>query len=434
MIYALKGDIAYAKSLNELCTFKDHFLVCDGKKSLGVFKTLPQKYMKAKIFNYKNKLIIPGLVDMHLHAPQYSFIGMRMDLELIDWLNTNTFPEEAKYKDKKYASAAYKIFANDLKKSATTRFVCFATLHYDATSILFDLLEKTGLKGYVGKVNMDRNSTKELSETKEESVKNTIKLVKKVSKNKNVKYIITPRFIPSCSDELLIELSKISKEYNLPIQSHLSENRSEVLWVKDLVPNSKSYGDAYHMFELFGEHNNTVMAHCVWCNDIDMKLMEENKVWVAHSPSSNRNLSSGNAPIREYLDRGINVGLATDVAGGSYLSMFRTIEDTITTSKIKWLEKDVEKEKGTSTKELKSLKFNEAFYLATRGGGKFFDSEDTKVGSFDEGFDFDCLVLDDKNFDTTLYKELTIEERLERFMYRPNEKLVAKFVAGKKII
>lgn len=434
MIYALKGDIAYAKSLNELCTFKDHFLVCDGKKSLGVFKTLPQKYKKAKIFNYKNKLIIPGLVDMHLHAPQYSFIGMRMDLELIDWLNTNTFPEEAKYKNKKYASAAYKIFASDLKKSATTRFVCFATLHYDATSILFDLLEKTGLKGYVGKVNMDRNSTKELSETKEDSIKNTLKLIKKVSKNKNIKYIITPRFIPSCSDELLKELGKISKEYNLPIQSHLSENRSEVLWVKDLLTASKSYADAYHMFELFGEHNNTVMAHCVWCNDIDMKLMEENKVWVAHSPSSNRNLSSGNAPIREYLDRGINVGLATDVAGGSYLSMFRTIEDTITTSKIKWLEKDVEKEKGISTKELKSLKFNEAFYLATRGGGKFFDSEDTKVGSFDEGFDFDCLVLDDKNFDTTLYKELTIAERLERFMYRPNEKLVAKFVAGKKII
>ena len=390
MIYALKGDIAYSKNLNELCTYKNHYLICDGKKSLGVFKSIPKKFKVSKIYNFSDKLIIPGLVDMHLHAPQYSFIGMRMDLELIDWLNTNTFPEEAKYKNKKYAANAYKIFASDLKKSATTRFVCFATLHYDATSILFDLLEKTGLKGYVGKVNMDRNSTKELSETKEDSIKNTLKLIKKVSKNKNVKYIITPK--------------------------------------------SKSYADAYHMFELFGEHNNTVMAHCVWCNEIDMKLMENNKIWVAHSPSSNRNLSSGNAPIREYLDRNINVGLATDVAGGSYLSMFRTIEDTITTSKLKWIEKDVEKEKNTSTKELKSLKFNEAFYLATRGGGTFFDDSESKVGSLAEGFDFDCLVLDDKNFDTTLYKELTIEERLERFMYRPNEKLVAKFVAGKKII
>ena len=434
MIYALKGDIAYSKNLNELSTYKNRYLICDGKKSLGVFKSIPKKFKVSKIYNFSDKLIIPGLVDMHLHAPQYSFIGMRMDLELIDWLNTNTFPEEAKYKNKKYAESAYKIFASDLKKSATTRFVCFATLHYDATSILFDLLEKTGLKGYVGKVNMDRNSTKELSESREDSIKNTLKLIKKVSKNKNVKYIITPRFIPSCSNELLKELGKISKEYGLPIQSHLSENRSEVLWVKDLLPESKSYADAYHMFELFGEHNNTIMAHCVWCNEIDMKLMENNKIWVAHSPSSNRNLSSGNAPIREYLDRNINVGLATDVAGGSYLSMFRTIEDTITTSKLKWLETDVEKEKNTSTKELKSLKFNEAFYLATRGGGSFFDDNDTKVGSLAEGFDFDCLILDDKNFDTTLYKELTIEERLERFMYRPNEKLVAKFVAGKKII
>lgn len=440
--FAVKGDIVYSKSLDKLVSKKNSYIVVEDGKVVDIFKTLPSKYKKVKKIDYTGKLVIPGFNDLHLHAPQYSFVGLHMDLELLDWLNKYTFPEEAKYKKMEYAKKAYDIFVNDLKKSATTRFSAFGTLHKEATLYLINKLDKTGLKGYVGKVNMNRNSPKILIETTKSSIKDTIDFIEETKNNKNVKPIITPRFIPSCTDDLLDELSKISDKYNIPIQSHLSENRSEIKWVKELVPKSKSYGDAYEMHNMLGSHEKAIMAHCVWLVEEDMRLMEKNDVWVAHSPSSNRNLSSGVAPIKRFLSRGINVGLATDVAGGSYLSMFRAVEDAITMSKTRNVIEDYIMEVGegkfeflkTITEAIQPLTMIEAFYLGTRGGGKFFDDENTKVGSFEKGFEFDALVLDESNIPTPLMKELSLEERLERFIYRPNDKLIAKYVSGKKIV
>lgn len=419
MVFAVKGDIIYSKSLTELSEHRNSYLVSEDGICQGIFKKLPSKYTNIKVYDYSNHLVIPGLSDLHLHAPQYSFIGMHMDLSLIDWLNNYTFKEEAKYKNLSYAKKAYDIFINDLTKSATTRFSMFATLHNKATKYLFDIAEKSGLKGYIGKVNQDRNNIEILDETTNDSIKNTLDIIDYVKNNKNVKYIITPRFIPSCTNELMHALSDIAIKNNLPIQSHLSENREEILWVKRLITKAKSYGHAYDMFEMFGNHTNTIMAHCVWPEDIDYELKKNKKLWVAHSPSSNRNLSSGVAPIREYLDKHIKVGLATDVSGGSYLSMFRAIEDMITASKTRSVLID----------NKKHISFNEAFYIATIGGGSFFG----KVGSFEKGYECDLLVLDESKIPTVLMKELTLSERLERFIYRPNDTLLLKIVAGKKI-
>lgn len=440
-IFAVKGDILYNESFNKFKTHKNSYIVVEDGKIVDTFKTLPTRFKTIKKYDYTGKLIIPGLIDLHLHAPQYSFTGLHMDLELLDWLNKYTFPEEAKYKKMEYAKKAYDIFVNDIKKSATTRFSIFGTLHKDATIYLAKSLDKIGMKGYVGKVNMDRNSPKILIETTKNSIKNTIEYVEATKHLKNVKPIITPRFIPTCTNDLMKELSIISDKYNLPIQSHLSENRSEIKWVRELLPESKSYGDAYHIFNMLGSHEKTIMAHCVWLVEADMKIMEKNKVWIAHSPSSNRNLSSGVAPIRRYLNRGIKVGLATDVAGGSYLSMFRAIEDAITISKIRNVIEDYIIEIGegevfqnTIKEAAPQLTIQEAFYLATRGGGMFFDDENTKIGLFEKGYEFDALVLDESHIPTPLMKELSIEDRLERFIYRPNDKLLAKFISGKKII
>ena len=420
MKYAVKGDIIYSKNYRELHEYKNSYVICEDGYSKGVYKKLPRKYENIKIYDYTGHLITPGLCDLHLHAPQYAFVGMHMDLELIDWLNNYTFKEESKYNNLSYAKKAYDLFINDLRKSPTTRYSLFATLHKEATKYLFDIAEKSGLKGYIGKVNQDRNNIKILNETTKDSIHDTLEIIEYTKKFKNTKYIITPRFIPSCTDELLNKLSLIAKEKNLPIQSHLSENRDEIKWVKELVKKSKSYAHAYSLFNMLGNQTNTIMAHCVWPEKIDFDLLKNNKVWVAHSPSSNRNLSSGIAPIRKYINNGIKVGLATDVAGGSYLSMFRAIEDMITSSKIRYAMID---------KLNKAICFAEAFYCATIGGGSFFG----KVGSFDKGYEFDLLVLDESKIPTVLIKDLTLIERLERFVYRPNDTLVAKFVAGKKI-
>ena len=421
MDFAIKGDILYSKSLNKVKECENSYLVCIKGKSEGVYKKLPAKYKGIKVYDYTGYLIIPGLVDMHLHAPQYMFIGLHMDLKLLDWLNKYTFPAEAKYKDIRFAKKAYDIFVHDLTFTATTRFAMFATIHNDATLYLMHELEKTGFKGYVGKVNMDRNSPKYLIETTSKSVKDTLKWLDACEDFKNIKPIITPRFVPSCTDKLMGELSKIMKNRNLPVQSHLSENRAEIEWVKELVPKAKNYEEAYDKYDMLGTASNSIMAHYVWPDEKGIKLMKNRNVWVAHSPSSNRNLCSGIAPIGRYLREGIKVGLATDVAGGSYLSMFRAIEDAITTSKIRNCLYD---------SEYYNVTIEQALYLATIGGGEFFG----KVGSFDKGYEFDAIVLNERDIPTVLMSELTLLERFERYIYRSHTNVYAKFIAGKKVV
>lgn len=419
--FVLKGHICYSKDQNNICENKNSYVVCVNGKSKGVFKTLPEEYKVLPIFDYGNRIIIPGLVDLHIHAPQYAYRGLGMDMELLDWLNKQAFPEEAKYANMSYAEAAYSIFSDQMRKSATTRACVFGTLHKEATIYLMNELENSGIISYVGKVNMDRNSPSILSETTEQSVKET----KSWLKNINGKFsrtfpILTPRFIPSCTDNLLKKLKKIQVENKLPIQSHLSENPSEIDWVKELVPKSKFYGDAYDMFGLFGNGPKTIMAHCVYSNDDEVKLMKKNGVFVAHCPASNSNLASGIAPIRKYLDKGLNIGLGSDVAGGQTESMFRAMVDAIQVSKIYWRLID---------NSAKPLKFDEAFYLATKGGGKFFG----KVGSFEKGYEFDAVVMDDS--DLPYPQKLTIRQRLERIVYLSSDikGIHAKYVAGKKI-
>lgn len=419
--FALKGDILYSKSLNKVSQHENSYLVCVDGKSEGVYKKLPAKYKGIKVYDYSGYLIIPGLVDMHLHAPQYIFVGLHMDLKLLDWLNTYTFPAEAKYKNLNFAKRAYDIFVNDLTHTSTTRFSMFATIHNEATLYLMNELEKTGFKGYVGKVNMDRNSPKYLIETTNKSVKNTLEWLDACEDFKNIKPIITPRFIPTCSDKLMKELSRIMVDKNLPVQSHLSENRSEIEWVKELMPKVKNYEEGYNKYGMLGTTTKSIMAHYVWPDEKGIELMKNGNVWVAHSPSSNRNLSSGMAPIGRYLREEIKVGLATDVAGGSYLSMFRAIEDTITTSKVRNCLFD---------SEYYNVTIEQALYLATLGGGEFFG----KVGSFDKGYEFDAIVLNERDIPTVLMSELDLLERFERYIYRSHTNVYAKFIAGKKIV
>ncbi len=416
--FVLKGNIFYSKAPDEIICVPEGFIVCVHGKVRGVYEVLPKQYANINIIDYGDKIIIPGLTDIHTHAPQYSFRGLGMDLELIEWLNRNAFPEEAKYSDLDYAGKAYTIFANDLKKSATTRACIFGTIHVEATKLLMDLLEETGLKCMVGKVNMDRNCPEYLCESG--SVADTRKWLQEVAHEyENVTPILTPRFFPACSETLLEGLSRIQKEFNLPVQSHLSENLAEVEWVKELFPEALSYGDAYNRFELFGKEAPTVMAHCVYITEGEIELMKRNGVFVAHCPESNTNLSSGIAPVRAYLNHKLNVGLGTDMAAGSSNSIFKAMTGAIQVSKLRWRLAD---------QSLKPLTVEEAFYLGTKGGGAFFG----KTGSFEEGYEFDAVVLDDSNI---LHPQpLTLKERLERIIYLSDDRNIHdKYVAGRRI-
>ena len=420
--FALKGAICFSTDQNHLSLYENSYVICERGRCAGVFPEIPGRFSGIPVRDTGNSLIIPGLVDLHLHAPQYAFRGMHMDLELLDWLNTVTFPEEARYQDPSYAKKAYSIFAEDMRKSATTRASVFGTLHRESTELLMDLMEQTGLITYIGKVNMDRNSPDELREKDARtSSEDTIQWLRDIAgKYKNTKPILTPRFIPSCTDELMKLLADIQRTYRLPVQSHLSENQGEIAWVKELCPDSAFYGDAYDHFGLFGgETCPTIMAHCVYSSNEEIALLHKRGVFVAHCPQSNTNLSSGIAPVRKYLDEGLHMGLGTDIAGGHSLSMLRAVADAIQVSKLRWRLVD---------ESLKPLSLEEAFYLATMGGGAFWG----KTGSFLEDYEFDAVILSDEQIPCP--HSLTPLERLERLIYLGDDRCITgKYVSGNKI-
>ena len=427
--FVIKGNICHALGPRELALSAGAYVVCIDGVSQGVFETLPAKYASLPLYDYEDKLVFPGMVDLHIHAPQYAFRGMCMDLELMDWLNRYTFPEEEKYENLEYAESAYRIFVDAMKRGATTRSCIFATRHRFATELLMKLMDESGLISYVGKVNMDREASPALTEESADiSAYTTFGWINAVKdKFKNTKPILTPRFIPCCTDKLMEELREIQMAYGIPVQSHLSESKGEIDFVKSLRPNNTFYGDSYNEYDLFGKNDDigtdvkTVMAHCVWSSDDEVRLMVENGVFVAHCPASNMNLTSGIAPIRRYLDLGLNIGLGTDVAGGHSDSIFRAITDAIQVSKMYYRMVD---------ESCSPLLFSEAFYLATLGGGKFFG----KVGCFAEGYEFDAIILDDSLLSHP--QSLTLSERMERAVYLGLDQrgMIAKFVLGNKII
>ena len=417
----LKGTVIWSDANRRYQIVPGGYLIGVAGICQGVFETLPDEYKGIPVQDYQDQLIIPGMTDLHVHAPQYGSRGFGMDLELLEWLNTYTFPEEAKYKELEYAQKGYSVFVNDLVQSPTTRACIFATIHKEATLLLMDLLEESGLVTYTGKVNMDRNSPDFLCEKDvQTALEETIQwIVESRNRYQNTMPILTPRFVPSCSDELMRGIRDIMEEYKLPVQSHLSENRNEIAWVHELCPNTACYGEAYDQFDLFGSKDPAIMAHCVHSGLRERKLMKERGTYIAHCPQSNLNLASGIAPVRTYLEENQKIGLGTDVAGGANLSLFRAATDAIQMSKMYYCYVDSKKA---------PLTMEEAFYLATRGGGSFFG----RVGYFEKGCELDALVLSEQEIPTP--KVLSVEERLERIFYLAEKTAVAhKFVRGKQL-
>lgn len=419
MEYLLHGDLCFSKDRMRIETMENGYMHIRDGKIIELYETVPANLFSLERKDYHGKIVLPGMVDLHLHAPQYAYRGTKMDLPLLDWLNINTFPEEAKYENVSYAKAAYTNFVEDLKESPTTRAVIFATLHKEATLELMALLEGSGLSTMVGKVNMDRNSPDYLTEhSAEESLENTKAWLREIPKDyRNCRPILTPRFTPTCSDSLLEGLGRLMAEEGLPLQSHLSENKAEIAWVKELCPDTKNYGESYDRYGLLG---NTVMAHCVHTEEDELRLLMERGTTIVHCPQSNTNLQSGVAPVKHFLNKGAKVGLGTDVAGGANLSMFRAITDAIHASKLR---------NCLLREEDSALTLSEAFYMATLSGGRFFG----KVGSFLPGYEADFLVFSGKRKSV---REESLLERLEMLLYTEKElfRMDAKFVQGRQIL
>jgi guanine deaminase len=414
-IKIFKGDIVFTATPEAFSTHKNSYLIVEKGRVKGLYDQLPEIYNSLQIEDYSNQLIMPGFVDLHVHAPQFDQAGLGYDKELIDWLNTYTFKLERQFSDLEYAKDVYTRFVNKMVAQGTTRACIYATIHKESTNLLFQLLKEKGIGAFVGKVNMDQNGAEGLQEDTFESILDTTTLIEKYLNDSMVKPIITPRFAPTCSSKLLKSLGQLAQMYGVPVQSHLSENKSEIQWVKELFPESSSYSDVYNQYGLFGQ-TPTLMAHGIYLEKDELDLIVKNNVMLVHCPDSNMNIASGMMPARRWLEKGIKVGLGSDVGGGHLLSMAQTMVRALQNSKLL----------QTVTGE-KALTVTEAFYLATKSGGSFFG----KVGSFEVGYEFDAIVIEDE---TWTKERLTLEERVQRFIYTGDDRnIVSRFVKGEEI-
>ena len=399
-LWAIKGNLVWAERIGEMSTLPGGYILMEGEGIKGISAELPEEYA-GNVEDYGDKIITPSFSDLHLHAPQYPMLGLGMDLQLLDWLDNYAFPTEARFEEDEFARKTYKKLASELIKRGTTRVCIFSSLHRSATNILMDELEAAGVTGYAGKVNMDRNGGINLQETTEESIDETIRWVEENSGRKLVKPILTPRFIPSCTDELMEGLERIAAEHSeLPVQSHLSENLDEIAWVKELHPDCTHYYQAYEKYGLWKP--GTIMAHCVYCDAKERKAMKDAGVWAIHCPDSNTNIASGIAPVRIMLQEGVKVAMGSDIAGGAKLSMPDSATEAIRASKLRWL---------SSGKKEDFLTVAEAFYLITGAGQEYFGA---KPG-FGVGDKLHAVVLDDSNL--AYNPAITLTERLERILY-----------------
>lgn len=416
-IQVFKGNIAYTKEPGRFELDENGYLIVKDSLVAGVFPTLPEEFKHIPIEDLGDGILIPAFTDLHLHAPQLPNTGIGYDLELMPWLEQHTFPLESCFSDIDFAEKVYPQFIRALWKNGLLHSIVLGSRHWEATELLIDLFIHSGLNAYVGKVNMDRNAIAGLVEDTSQSIRETDALIQKYQGvSGRVKYIITPRFVPCTTPALMAALGVLARAYGVPVQSHLSENRIEIELVKQLHPEEKDFTSVYEKYGLLGQ-TKTVMAHCIHNTDDEVELLKSRGVYIAHCPQSNLNLSSGIMPLRKYIDRGLKIGLGSDVGAGNTLNMWDHIALAIQCSKMYHM----------MHKEYAPISSSEAFYLATKGGGSFWG----KTGSFEKGYAFDALVLDDSGMNV---ERRPLKDRMEKLIYCGDERnITARYLEGIKL-
>ncbi|XP_034485264.1 guanine deaminase [Drosophila innubila] len=435
-----RGTIVHTKSFNEFESFEHGFVAVQDGKIIGVGNDY-ENWLSTQSFDPKSlkevrlsefQFLCPGFCDGHIHAPQYAQIGLGMSVPLLDWLNTYTFPTEAKYVDQEFALRIYRGVVEATLRCGTTLASYFATNDLASTLILAREAMRQGQRALIGKVCSNCNSPDYYVETTEEAVKGTEIFVAELQKLKSplVLPTITPRFALSCSKELLKQLGDIAKKYDLHVQSHISENLQEIQVVNDIF--KTSYAGAYDEAGLLTK--KTVMAHGVHLEDDEIALLRERGTSIIHCPASNTNLNSGLCDVQRLMKAGVNVGLGTDVAGGNSVSILHALARALDVSKHieVFNSQDI---RGTGPakspqENYQQLSYKQAFYLATLGGAKAL-SLDHVTGNFAVGKEFDALLVDVSVLEKP-HRSLTVDELLEKFIYTGDDRNIKSvFVAGR---
>ncbi len=331
-IKILRGHIIFTDEMDDFTVHEKSYLVSIDGIIEDVYETLPSKYGDIDVIDYGDSLIIPGFYDMHNHAGQYLQCGTGMTKQLLEWLKDYTYKLEADLDDEAYAKEVYKHFVEDLLKYGTLGTCTFATSSTRGTACLYEAFKASGLRAYVGKVNMVANAPDYITEDLQASIKGNLELIDKYGGEEKVKPIITPRFAPTSTEASMQALGEIAKVHGLPVQSHISENPDEIKWVKALYPWSENYASVYNKFGLYGQVP-TLMAHAVHLTPEEVDMSKNKNMTLVHCPDSNINVRSGIAPVKMYLKEGVQVALGSDIAGGHKIQMNEAIVRAVQSSK-----------------------------------------------------------------------------------------------------
>jgi guanine deaminase len=330
---------------------------------------------QARVVSYGDDLICPGFVDAHVHYPQTAMIAS-WGKRLIDWLNTYTFPEEARFDDPAYASAIAARYLDLTAAHGTTTVASFATIHPASVDALFSEAAKRGQAVVTGKTCMDRNAPNDLRDTAQSAYDDSKALLEKWHGKGRAQYAITPRFSPTSTPEQLAALGALWAEHpDCLMQTHLSEQTDEIEWVSTLFPNARDYLDTYEAHGLLGARG--LYGHSVHLTPREIDRLAEVQGRVIHCPTSNAFIGSGTLNLPAMAARGIPLGLATDTGGGSSFSMLRTMAAAY----------EAAQHHGHP------LHAAQLMWLATAGSAKALHLE-AEIGSISKGHFADIAVLD----------------------------------------
>lgn len=445
--YIIKGTAFHSLQPGEITILQDHLFIinetgfiehCISPNEEMHEKIIEQHKGSAHFYELKEgQFLLPGFIDTHVHAPQWAQAGKALHVDLPTWLNQYTFPLEAAYEKETFAQPIYDDVVDTLLVNGTTTALYFGTVHNRPNEILAETCARKGQRGFIGKVVMDEPSqcpNYYCDQSAQQALidsESFLQYAKELStKTKQGVYgVLTPRFIPTCTDEVLYGLGALAKQYDAPIQSHCSEGDWEHAYV--LERTGKRDTEALLEYGLLTD--KTVLAHCVFLNDNDAALFRETGAAIAHSPVSNVLFANAIAPIRKRLEQGVTVGLATDISGGYSPSMFDAMRQSILSSRT--LEDGVHitlppHERGLSHSR---MDFRHAFYMATTGGAKALN---LKTGSFQKDFIFDAFIFDvhAPHSNIRMYNQDTLEDMLQKIIFLgQRQNITSLWVQGQKI-
>jgi len=368
----------------------------------------------------RRSLVLAGFVDCHVHFPQVQMIGAH-GAQLIDWLEKYTYVAEQQYADRRHARAAARVYIDENLRNGITTAAVFCTIHPQSVDALFEAAAKLDLRMIAGKVLMDRNAPEKLRDSAQAGYDESKALIAKWHGRGRLAYAVTPRFAASSTPAQMEAAGALWRESpGTYLQSHVSENRREVAWVKELYPERKGYLDVYDHYGQLGPR--AIYGHGIWLTEAELARCHETGTAIAHCPTSNFFLGSGclNLGVTSRKERPVRVGLATDLGGGTSFSILRTMGEAYKAAQLAGY----------------SLAAGHAYYLATRGAAHALYLDD-RIGSIAPGMEADLVVLDLESTPVIRYRMkhvADLQEALFVQMTLGDDRAVrATYVAGRRV-